>query len=62
MTARVVGDEDIGQVELFLQVAEQIEDLRLDRDVKSGDGIIRQDDLRLECKGSGDSDSRAARR
>jgi hypothetical protein len=30
-----VGDEDVGEVELLLQVLEQVYDLGLDRDVQS---------------------------
>jgi hypothetical protein len=31
----VVGDEDVGEVELFLQVLEEVYDLGLDRDIQS---------------------------
>ena len=34
----VVGYEDVGEVELLLQVLEQVDDLRLDRDVKAETG------------------------
>ena len=32
--AEVVCDEQIGQIEIFLQLAEEVEDLRLNRHIK----------------------------
>jgi hypothetical protein len=52
----VVADEDIGQVELRLQVYEQVQHLRLDRFVERGDGLIQDDDARLEGQRSRDVD------
>ena len=42
----VVGDEDVRQLELALQVLQQVEDLRLDRDVERRHGLVADDQLR----------------
>ena len=44
----VVRDEDVGQVELLLQLDEQVQHLRLDRDVERRDGLVGDDELRLQ--------------
>src|ERR687897_2772670 len=36
----VVGDEDVGEVELLLEVLQKVDDLRLDRDVERRDGLV----------------------
>src|SRR4051812_44525549 len=46
--AEVVGDEDDRQAELGLQLLEQVDDLRLDRDVERGDRLVGDDELRLQ--------------
>jgi hypothetical protein len=35
-----VGDEEEAQSQLFLQTGEELEDLRLDRDVERRDGLV----------------------
>ena len=47
--AQVVGDEQVGQAELVLQVLEQVEDLRLDRDVERRDRLVADDQLRVRA-------------
>ena len=54
--ADVVGDEDVGEAELVLQVLEQVDDLRLDRDVEGGDRLVGDDQLRLYRQGPRDAD------
>ena len=54
-----MGDEEIGQVELGLQVLEQIDDLGLDRDVEGGHGLVTDDQLGIEGEGPGDADTLA---
>ena len=54
--ADVVGDEEVGEAELVLQVGEQVDDLRLDRDVEGGDRLVGDDQLRLQRQGAGDPD------
>ena len=46
--AEVVRDEHVRETELVLEVVEQIDHLRLDRDVERGDGLVRDDQLRIE--------------
>ena len=43
----VVGDEHDGGSDPFAQVAHQLEDLGLDRDVQGGRGLVRKEHLRL---------------
>jgi hypothetical protein len=43
--AEIVTDEDQGQPKIVAQVAQQIEDLRSDRDVQTRDWFVRQQDL-----------------
>src|SRR5215204_1960600 len=50
----VVGDKDVGQVELFLQVLQEVDDLGLDRDVESRDGLVADYQARVERDGPGD--------
>src|SRR3984957_1864094 len=54
---QVVGDEDIGQTELALQVGEQVQDLRLDRHVQRGHRLVTDDQLRVERERPGDADA-----
>ncbi len=51
----VVADEQVGQPELLLQVEHEVDDLRLDRDVEGRDGLVGDDDLRVEGKRAGDA-------
>ena len=52
----VVGDEEVGQVELLLQLDEQVEHLRLDRDVERGHRLVGDDELRAQHEGAGEAD------
>ncbi len=45
--AQVVGDEDNGRTEFPLQVAQQVQDLRLDGDVQRRGGFVGDDEVRL---------------
>jgi hypothetical protein len=51
-----VRHEEIREAEGVLQVVEQVHDLRLDRDVESRDGLVEDDELRLERERAGDPD------
>ena len=53
----VVGDEDVGEVELLLEVDEQVEHLRLDRDVERRDGLVGDDELRLQHERAREADA-----
>ena len=52
----VVRDEQVGQPQRVLQILEQVEDLRLDRDVERRDRLVADQDLGLERQGAGDAD------
>ena len=49
-------DEDIRQIEVALQVAEQVEHLSLDRDVERRDRLVADDQLRRERERTRDAD------
>lgn len=53
----VVGDEEVGQSELFLKVHEQVDDLRLDRHIERGGRLITDDELGFEREGASDPDA-----
>ena len=53
----VVGDDDVGQLVRALQIAHQVEDLSLDRDVERGHGLVRDDQLRAEGERPGEADA-----
>ena len=45
--------------ELFLKVLEQVDDLRLDRDVERRDGLVGDDELRVDGQRPRDADALA---
>ncbi len=53
----VVRDEDQRQVEFLPQADQQVDDLRLDRDVERRDRLVADDDIGLhrQCAGNGDA-------
>ena len=55
----VVGDEEVRKVVLALELAEEIQDLRLDRDVEGRDGLVEDDEARLGRERAGDRDALA---
>ena len=55
----VVRNEEDRQVVLLLQVLQQVEDLRLHRDVERGDDLVAHQQLRLQHQGPGDADALA---
>ena len=54
--AEVVRDEDVGEVELVLELLEQVDHLRLDRDVEGGDRLVGHDQLRAQRERARDPD------
>ena len=56
---QIVGDEQIGQAQLFLQVLEQVDHLGLDRHVQGGYRLVADDQLRVGGQGPGDADALA---
>ena len=55
----VVGDEEEGKVVLALELEQEIQHLRLDRDVEGRDGLVEDDEARLGREGPGDRDALA---
>src|SRR5262245_57897300 len=55
----VVRDEQVGDPVLLLQVDQQVHDLRLDRDVERRDGLVADDELRVQDEGAGEADALA---
>src|SRR3984893_14231027 len=53
----VMRNENVGQPELLLKVGQQVENLRLDRNVEGGDGLVGDDQLRSKGQGAGDADA-----
>src|SRR3989442_10699555 len=54
---QVVRDEEIGEAEFALKVLEQVEDLGLNRDVESGNGLVADDQARVQRERAGDADA-----
>ena len=55
----IVRDEDVGQPKPVLQLAQQVEDLRADRDVERRDRLVADDQFRLDRERAGDGDALA---
>jgi hypothetical protein len=55
----VVRDEDDGQAEVALELAQEVQDLRLDRHVERGDRLVGHDELRLQRDRAGHADALA---
>ena len=53
---QVVRDEDVREPEVALQVLEQVQDLRLHGHVEGGDGLVADDQLRVDRQGARDAD------
>jgi hypothetical protein len=53
----VVGDKQVRHAEFVLEVFQQIEDLRLDRDVEGAHRFVGDYQIRLRCDSPGDTDS-----
>ena len=51
---QVVGDEEVGQVQLSLKLRQQSQDLRLDEHVEGGDRLIQHNDLGPQGQSPGD--------
>ena len=53
----VVGDEEVRQVEVLLQLDEEVQHLRLDRDVERRHRLVGDDELRPEHEGAREADA-----
>jgi len=56
---QVVSDEEVGDVPLFLDMAQQVEHLSADGHIQCADGLIGHDELRLHDEGAGNADALA---
>ena len=54
-----MGNEQVRQPEVALQVLHQVDDLRLDADVERADGLVADDEFRVHGQGAGDADALA---
>ena len=54
---QIVGDEDVGEAELPLQFLQEIDDLRLDREVERGDRLITDDQFGIDRQRSANGDT-----
>ena len=52
----IVGDEQVRETELGLQLLEQIDDLRLDRDVQRRDRLVADEELGVQGQRPGEAD------
>jgi len=52
----VVGDEEIREAEFTLQVAEEIDHLRLHRDVERRGRLVPDDEARMQRQRAGDAE------
>ncbi len=57
--AEVVGDEQVGEIEGFLEVFEEVDDLSLYGYVEGGDGFVGNDEFGIEREGAGNADALA---
>ncbi len=55
----IVGDEQVGQAELPLELLQQVDDLRADRHVEGADGLVADDEVGLDRERPGDADALA---
>ena len=55
----IVRDEQVGEAELLLQILEQVEDLRLHRDVERRDRLVADQQVGPERQRAGDADALA---
>ena len=55
--AQVMGDKQVGQAELVLQILQQIQDLRLHRDIKRRSRLIEDNQARLNRQRAGDANA-----
>ena len=60
---QIVGYEQVSQIKILLQLAQQIENLRLHGNIQSRYGFVADDQLRTrgQCAGNADSLSLSAR-
>ncbi len=57
--AQIVGDEQVRQAELLLEVLEEVENLRLHAHVERRDGLVADDEVGVDRERAGDADALA---
>src|SRR5687768_6164808 len=57
--AEVMGDEQIREAELFLEILEQVQHLCLHTHIERGNGFVADDEVRLDRKRACDADALA---
>ena len=57
--AQVVGDEDDGEVTLFLDIVDELQNLGLNGHVQRSGGLVADEDLRITGQSDGDDDTLA---
>src|SRR5215470_18581274 len=55
----VVADQHVGETMLAPQTGQEVQDLRLHRDVEGRRGLVEEEDPRLQDEGAGDRDALA---
>ncbi len=56
---QVVGDEEIGQLEIVLELTQQVEHLGLNRHIERGDRLVADDEIRVERQRARDTNALA---
>ena len=54
---QVVGNEQVGQAVLLLEVLQQVDDLRLDRDIQRRHRLVQDQQLRIDSQRATDADT-----
>ena len=54
---KIVGDEQVGQAKLLLQIFQEVDDLCLDGDVEGGNGLVEDEQIRTQRQRAGDGDA-----
>ena len=52
----VMRDEEVSEIEFFLQIHQKVDDLGLHRDIQGTDRFVANDEFRFDGQGAGDSD------
>ena len=54
---KIMGDKQVGQSKLLLELPEQVDDLRLDRHIQRGNRLVADNEIRSKRQRPGDADS-----
>ena len=52
-----MGNEQIGEAEALLQILQEVDDLRLDRDIKRRHRLVADDQVGIDGERAGDADA-----